>query len=425
MLELLPHLVAAAGGGSSGFGGGGGSSGGGFSGGGSSSGTGATLPWQVWVLIVVGALLFAAFGIIRGIRTAQRRAARKEAVRLAAVEAAQDDPAFAADAVQARALSLFRHVQERWSENDVAALERVVDASLMEEWRRRLEDFRAKGWRNVVDVGDDPEIEYVGMTNRDGTGEDRVVVRITDSLEDYVVDREGGVVRRNGADGTTVAFAEFWTLRREGDHWILASVESDAEGAHQWDAPLVATPWSDRRLADEALVELAVADAAPPAFGTAEIAEIADLDFDGDARGAALDLALADGRFAPDVLEAAVRRAIEAWGRAVDGADDPLEALAAPAAVRALLFGGDGGQATRVVLRGAVVERVRVAALHAAAHPPAMTVDVTVTAVRYVEDRATAAVVAGSREAPTTTTQRWTFALEDDPDTPWRLVEVG
>ena len=62
----------------------------------------------------------------------------------------------------------------------------------------------------------------------------------------------------------------------------------------------------------------------------AQIAEIADLDFDGTARAAALDLAMVDGRFAPDVLEAAVRRAVEAWSEAVDGEDAALERAATP-----------------------------------------------------------------------------------------------
>jgi hypothetical protein len=60
---------------------------------------------------------------------------------------------------------------------------------------------------------------------------------------------------------------------------------------------------------DQALVERATADALPEG---ANIAELADLDFDGDARAQVNDLSLADGRFAPDVLEVAARRAVAA-----------------------------------------------------------------------------------------------------------------
>ena len=85
-----------------------------------------------------------------------------------------------------------------------------------------------------------------------------------------------------------------------------------------------------------------MADAVPEG---ASIAEVADLDFTGDARAAALDLSLADGRFSPDVLEVAARRAVAAWAEAIDGADDALLALARPAAAREMLHPGDPSQA--------------------------------------------------------------------------------
>ena len=81
-----------------------------------------------------------------------------------------------------------------------------------------------------------------------------------------------------------------------------------------------------------------VADGLPEGFTTADLAQ---LDFDGDARAHALDLSLADARFAPDVLEAAARRAVEAWAEAVDGDDAALERVASPEAVAGLLYGGD------------------------------------------------------------------------------------
>ena len=89
------------------------------------------------------------------------------------------------------------------------------------------------------------------------------------------------------------------------------------------------------------MTELAVADALPEGFTTADLAEV---DFAGDARARALDLSVADGRFAPDVLEAAARRAVEAWAEAVDGDDAALEAVASPEAVGELLYGGDATQ---------------------------------------------------------------------------------
>src|SRR5215207_8148355 len=57
-------------------------------------------------------------------------------------------------------------------------------------------------------------------------------------------------------------------------------------------------------------------------------------------------------RFGPDVLEAAARRAVEAWAEAVDGKDAPLERLASREAVDELLYAGDSSRETRLVLRG-------------------------------------------------------------------------
>jgi predicted lipid-binding transport protein (Tim44 family) len=53
-----------------------------------------------------------------------------------------------------------------------------------------------------------------------------------------------------------------------------------------------------------------------------------------------------------------------------------------------------------------------------------MTVEVDLTGRRYVEDRDTTAVLAGSRRRPTSFTERWTFALNGDGKQPWRIVAV-
>src|SRR5207302_4213198 len=177
-----------------------------------------------------------------------------------------------------------------------------------------------------------------------------------------------------GQLGETRRLREFWTLRRRGTRWILASIEQGAEGSHALDEEIVATPWSDEQaMRDEALVEGAVADAVPR--GT-NIAEVADLQFDGDARAAALDLSLADGRFAPDVLEVAARRAVAAWLEAVDGNDAPLRAIARTKAAAEMLHPGDPARRTRLVVRGLSVKRIRIAGLDAAANPPAMSIEV-------------------------------------------------
>jgi predicted lipid-binding transport protein (Tim44 family) len=70
------------------------------------------------------------------------------------------------------------------------------------------------------------------------------------------------------------------------------------------------------------------------------------------------------------------------------------------------------------------VTGLRVAALDPRAEPATMTAVVTVSGRRYVEDRDTAAVLAGSKSSERPSAQRWTFALTGDAATPWRLVGV-
>jgi hypothetical protein len=130
-----------------------------------------------------------------------------------------------------------------------------------------------------------------------------------------------------------------------------------------------------------------------------------------------------DGRFAPAVLEAAARRAVEAWAEAVDGADAALERAATPAAAHALLY--PHGTNTRLVVRGPRLQALRIAALDAHAQPPTMAVEAELRGRRYLEDRDTAAVLEGSKDREAAFTERWTLALGADPATPWRIVATA
>ena len=254
--------------------------------------------------------------------------------------------------------------------------------------------------------------------------EDRVTVRIEARLRDYVEDAYGRHVKRLGRFSETVSVREFWTLRRDAKgRWILSSIEQGGEGIHALDEQLVATPWSDEQaMRDEALVEGAVADAVPS--GT-KISEVADLDFAGDARAAALDVSLADGRFAPDVLEVAARRAVQAWAEAVDGDDSALRTIASPRAAHELLHPGDPSGQTRLVVRGPSIKRIDVTALDAAAEPPTMSIEIEISGRRYIEDRNTTALLAGSQTREASFTEYWTLALSGDATTPWRIIAIG
>lgn len=424
----VADAMAAAGGGSSGFGGGGGGGGfsgggggGGFSGGGGSGGgTGGTGGLIAVLLIFAVFAVIAVVAVVEAARARRRRKARIERVRLASAEAAEDDEAFAADRVERDARELFHACQTAWDARDHDAIAALVGPDLRVEWERRLNDFASKGWHNRVKVRDGPRVAYMGLVNREKDEEDRVVVEIQATLEDYVLDSHGREIAKTGETGRITVLHEYWTLAKRDGRWIVGSIEQAAEGLHHLDAEIVASPWSDSRVADEALVETVVEDKLPEGFTPADLA---DLDFEGDAREAALDLSLADPRFGPDVLEAAARRAVEAWADAVDGEDAPLEAVASPEAVQQLLYSDDPTMKTRLVVRGPRVRKITIEALDASVEPSTMTIGVALGGRRYVEDRDTAEVLSGSRDVATDWVEHWKLALEGPDSAPWRLVD--
>jgi predicted lipid-binding transport protein (Tim44 family) len=423
-LLLTDVALAQAGGGSSSFGGGGGG-GGGFSGGGSSgSGSGAGgVAGVVATALVFGVLgLVVVWLLIKSALYRRKVNKRVKRVRLAAAEAAEDDAYFASDALERDAQALFRAAQEAWDKGDRARLAQIVGPDLMVEWNRRLDDFERKGWHNRVSVLGEPKIQYVGLTNVEDDSQDRAVIRIEASLTSYVVARGGRKIQRTGQSSDKMALTEYWTLGRHDGGWMVMSIEQRAEGDHQLEGEIVASPWAGRHIADEALTEMAAADKLPEGFKTADLADFA---FEQDARAKALDLSLADARFGPDVLEAAARRAVTAWAEAVDGEDAPLERVASRDAIDELLYGGDASRRTRLVVRGPGVRRIRILAVDVQSEPATMTVDLELGGRRYVEDRDTAAVVSGSKDRATSFSERWTMALAGPDDAPWQLVAAG
>ena len=417
MVTLLT-LIAQAGSGSGGFGGGGGGGGGGgFGGGSSGSGDGDPI---VGLIVIAFFGVFVVYVLFHSILYSRKLRKRDRRVRTASTEAAEDDAYFASDELERHAVALFRAAQIAWDARDRDALAKLVGPDLLVEWNRRLDDFDRRGWHNRVEVLGDPEVLYVGITNREDDSEDRAVVRIDARLRAYVIDANARKIMRTGQKSERITLIEYWTLARRDGVWMVQSIEQKAEGDHQLDAPIVASPWSDRqRLEDESLTELAVADALPEGFTTADLAEV---DFEGDARARALDLSLADARFGPDVLEAAARTAVSAWAEAVDGDDAALERVASPEAVGELLHGGDASRKTRLVVRGPRVKRIRIASVQVEREPATMSVDVELAGNRYVEDRDTTTVVSGSKDSATTFTERWLLALDGPDEAPWRLV---
>ena len=375
------------------------------------------------ILIVVVVLAVVITSLVFGLRYRARRRERVRQVELAALEAAEDDPEFARDVVQAEVARVFREIQSAWSVADLSRLSRLVGPDLMVEWNRRLDDFARREWRNEVSIVDGPQVEYVGLTNRSEDRDDRVVVRVSARLSDIVFDDSGNQILRQDSRSAVSSMCEYWTMGKRDGHWTLLSIEQQREGDHQLDEAIVPTPWSDTgRLQERSLVEQAAANKLPEGV---RAGEVAPAEFSGEARAAALDLSLVDGRFAPDVLAAEVTRAVEAWAEAVDGSDEDLRRLASAGAARELLHPGDPSERTRLVVRGPSIRSLRIVALDPHSEPPTMTVELEVHGRRYIEDRDTAAVLSGSQSMASGSHQRWTLALDGGDEYPWRIVDAA
>ena len=89
-----------------------------------------------------------------------------------------------------------------------------------------------------------------------------------------------------------------------------------------------------------------------------------------------------------------------------------------------LLHPGDSSARTRLVVRGAQVQRIRVIALEAGSDPATMTIDVDLRGRRYIEDRDTTRVLSGSSTHLIGFTERWQLAVTGDAAEPWRIVAV-
>jgi predicted lipid-binding transport protein (Tim44 family) len=442
----------AAGGGSGGFGGGGGGGGGGgFGGGGGGGGFGGgggggcCIVWSndpgvalVAFLLIVG--FFVAIMIMgwlakkaqlkastwsrehaawRDKETAGKRRRRAKEVPPAARKASEDDQHFAMPEAMAAAETLFHRIQEAWDDRDVPALRAMVNPDLMIEWERRLADFADKGWHNRVAV-DTLKMEYVGLVNRDDDDDDRIVMRVSSEMDDYVIDRWGRTIAHSGNPSPQSWLREYWTLGIRNGKWMLLSIEQDTEGEHHLTDPIVPLPDEDvGSIRDEVVIDRGVEARAPE--GT-RLGELIDVDFADDALLTAKDLALVDGRMDPDVIEVAVRRTISAWAEAVDGEDDALLEVAPASVVEDLLR--PEGPKTRLVIRGATMKKATVTHLRAE-DPIQVAIDSEVTGVRYVEDRDTVVVVSGDKDRQVTFLERFVLQLDDDPDNPWKLVGAG
>jgi hypothetical protein len=329
-----------------------------------------------------------------------------------------DDPMFAPEAVEAAARELYDEIVEALDGEKRRSLATLLGHELFVEWDRRLAELRRRHHRNLVGRRGRLRVEYIGLVNRAGDVGDRVVVHVRARMRDAIYDDHGRMVFRDANDNGKRTWSEYWTLGKRNDRWILLSVEDEREGGYHVNDPVIASPSDDERLHDEAVIERGVAAAVRP-DRFAEVARV-PLEFAGNTRMAALDLAQVDGRWAPDVLEAAARQAVSAWAEAVDGNHQPLIDIAGRHTANALLY-PESDRRSRLVIRGPELKNLRIIHLEPAAKPPTMTVEAAITAHRYIESRNTGVVLFGSKTRQDTFCEEWDLVLTHHPQNPWRI----
>jgi hypothetical protein len=287
---------------------------------------------------------------------AWRRAPR---VRRAAVEAALDDDAFAPERIEAAVDEILPHA--------------LGDAGHL--------------------VGR-PHVDILGVVNRAGEAEDHVVVRV-----------RARVARNQLVGGLPQDFHidERWTLVHHGMRWRLAADTGDPLAGSLLSSPLVASPQDDTaRLREASLEELT--EPRPP--GTARPGGLIDLAAPPPQR--LRDLAVADGRFDPLLIEAAITHIVEAWEESSDGRDAPLLAVATGTGAHALNFPAAGTGRRRV--RDAAMKQWEVTRLDADAAPPQVDVRVRVKAAVW---RDAGFIAAGDAPPARRLELLWTLELDE------------
>ena len=273
---------------------------------------------------------------------------RAPRARRAAEQAALDDPAFAPERIEAAVAGMLPDVLGRHA-----------------------------------DLAGRPRVDILSVVNREREAEDRVIVRVRARL-------------------TTGPMDERWTLVHRGARWRLAADSGDPLAPALLQAPLIASPQDDSaRLREQSLQELSGAGAPRPG-------ELVDTD--APPLQQLRDLAVADERFDPMLIEAALEHVVQAWEQSSDASDAPLLAVASGAGAHALQF-PDSGQGRRRVRDGRL-QHWEVTRVDAAATPAQVQVRVRVRAALRDERH------------PRPLNLVWTLALQETTRAHprWRLI---
>jgi hypothetical protein len=342
-------------------------------------------------------------------RVLRDRVARLRGHRVALI-ASLDDPAFDPDTIRGAVGAIAAAVDEIWAGARSDLVSARPDARLLEEWAAQIVQSTGPGVR----IARPPTLRIIGLVNREGEQEDRIVARVRIALR-----RDTHSMTWPG-DGTIMAtrrarFTQRWTLMRVGGQWYLASAVPAGHDRVPFARARIASAVDDSaRLREAALRELAGNDRTP------HPAEL--IDHHSQPGTQLTELAMLDERFSPALIEATLRRVIECWEIAGVGSEAPLRAICTTPAITQLRHPAGAGM-TRTI-HDASLNTWTVTRLDAAAAHPTITTQVTINGTW----RNQGARFSGAAGGPFRTLREvWTLALRDGPDgqPQWRLVHSG
>ena len=268
---------------------------------------------------------------------------------------------FEPEHVRAAAGALFIAIQSPGTPSDRVACAAWSRPSLLGEWERRLDDFDREGWRNRVSRSASRTSSTSGLNHKgdqptntaSSSGSRR-------SCATTSIDSHGRHIKRAGQFTETVRVQGVLDARQRGDHWMLSvdragrRGQARARGADRRDSVV-------RRAGAQATRRWSRAPSPTRSRRARKIAEVADLQFEGDAqrRGDRPEPRRRPLRARTCSRSPPAARST-AWAEAVDGNDAQLRAIATRAAVRELLHPGDPSGRTRLVVRGPQVNQIRI-----------------------------------------------------------------
>lgn len=361
----------------------------------------------VGVVVFIGGPATYWFVVVRSAARRERAELRERAravrAHYAAVEAAEDDPGFSPEAIEASVAEIVELVEICWRTGDFSAPNSRPDAILVEAWARARASWLGRDLRVVGK----PATDLLGVVNREDEAEDHVVTRVRLRVHCGQPRPGGPSVHRRRLD-------ERWTFGRADRRWVLFSVSGDPLAGPVLEAPLVPTPSADQaRLHEESLAELATTDAVDDDVDFSQL--VSD---DKPAASALRDLSLVDARFQPALIGEELAEVLEAWEWATTGSEARLEQLASALARTALLRPVSG---VRLVVRDLVLKSWEPTRLDLKRQPPSVELTLTIEGARHVV-RDTGVSVVGNSKDRRRMTLTWIIELTASAKNPWQLV---